>query len=67
MIKIIYSKYANDKRVLYGLTKEQIERAVKRGATVNQTGGYLASYGEIKVAYKKLDKETYYLKTIYVG
>ncbi|MBI2106437.1 hypothetical protein HYT57_00480 [Candidatus Woesearchaeota archaeon] len=67
MIKIIYSKHANDKRMVYGLTKEQIERALKMGATVKQTDGYLASYREIKIAYKKLDEKTYYLKTIYVN
>ena len=67
MINVIYSKHANDKRILYGLTKEQIERAGKRGATVKQTDGYLASYREIKIAYKKLSKEVYYLKTIYTG
>ena len=67
MIKIIYSKHANDKRILYGLTKEQIERAVKLGATVKQTDGYLASYREVKIAYKKLNEEVYYLKTISLG
>lgn len=65
MIKIIYSKHANDKRMLYGLTKEQIGRAVQRGATTPQTDGYLASYREIRIAYKKLGKNVYYLKTIY--
>ena len=65
MIKIIYSKHANDKRILYGFTHEQIERAVKRGATTLQTDGCLASYMEIRVAYKKLEKNVYYLKTVY--
>ncbi len=66
MVEIIYSKHANDKRILYGLSKEQIERAVKRGAISKQTDGFLASYREIKIAYKKLDGEGYYLKTIYI-
>ncbi len=66
MIKIIYSKHANDKRILYGLSKDQIERTVRRGATSKQTDGYLVSYREIKIAYRKLDQETYYLKTIYI-
>jgi len=64
---IIYSKHSNDKRILYGLTKEQIRRAVMRGATVKQTDGYLASYREIRIAYKKLNKEVYYIKTIYIN
>ena len=67
MVRIIYSKHANDKRMLYALTKEQVEMAVKRGATAKQTDGYLTSYREIKVAYKKLGKEVYYIKTIYCG
>ncbi|MBI2105907.1 hypothetical protein HYT56_03660 [Candidatus Woesearchaeota archaeon] len=66
-MKIIYSKHANDKRILYAFTKEQIERAVKLGATTKQTDGYLASYKELRIAYKKLDKKIYYIKTIYVG
>ena len=66
MIKTIYSKHANDKRILYSLSKEQIEKAIKRGATSKQTDGYLASYKEIKVAYKKLNKEIYYIKTIFI-
>ena len=66
-MNVIYSKHANDKRILYGLTKEQISRAVRRGATVKQTDGYLASYREIRIAYKKLNKEVYYIKTIYIN
>ena len=67
MVRIIYSKHANDKRMLYALTKEQVEMAVKRGATAKQTDGCLASYKEIRIAYKKLGKDVYYLKTIYCG
>jgi len=65
-MKIIYNKHANDKRILYALTKEQVERAVKIGATVKQTDGYLASYMELRIAYKKLDNNIYYIKTIYI-
>ena len=65
-MKIIYNKHANDKRILYALTKEQVERAVKIGATVKQTHGSLASYRELRIAYKKLDNNIYYIKTIYI-
>lgn len=34
---------------------------------MKQTDGYLASYKEIKIAYKRLDEKIYYLKTIYIG
>lgn len=60
-MKVIYSKHGNDKRILYGLTKEQVERAIKRGATIKQTGGYLASYRELRIPYKKLNENTYYV------
>ena len=66
-MKIIYSKHANDKRILYALTKEQVERAVKHGATVKQTDGYLTSYRELRIAYKKLNDEVHYIKTIHIG
>ena len=67
MLEVIYSKHANDKRVLHGYTKEQIERAIKRGATAQQTDGYLASFREIRIAYKKLNEKIYYIKTIFIN
>lgn len=65
-IRIVLSKHANDRRILYGLSKEQIKRCIQIGGRINQTNGYLASYTYLKVAYKKIDKNLYYVKTVYI-
>ncbi len=65
-IRIVLSKHANDKRILYGLSKEHIKRCILRGGKIKQANGYLASYTYLKVAYKKIGKNLYYVKTIYI-
>jgi len=65
-INIILSKHADDKRILNGLTKEDIKNAIKFGSKIKQTEGYLSSYLYIKVAYKKLKENVYFVKTVYV-
>lgn len=60
------TKHASDKMALLGITKQQIKETIKTGSKFNQTDGYLAVYGYIKVAYKILDKETYLIKTVYI-
>lgn len=64
-MRLILTKHANDRRILYGLSKEQIKRCIKMGARIKQTNGYLASYTYLKVAYKKVGK-AYLVKTIFI-
>jgi len=60
------TKHADDKRRLEGISISQIKTAIKRGSIIKQTDGYLARYSYIKVAYKKIGKNVYKIKTVFV-
>lgn len=60
------TKHAADKMVLLGITKQQIKNTIIRGSKFNQTDGYLAIYGYIKVAYKIIGKDIYLIKSVYI-
>jgi len=51
--------------ILRGIDKEQIIRAIQRGAKVRQTDGLLAIYAYIRVAYKTRG-DKYIIKTVMV-
>ena len=40
--------------------------AIERGSKFRQGDGYLARYGYIKVAYRKLGKSVYKIKTVFM-
>ncbi len=65
-VEIVITKHAKEKMALHGITNEQVKIAIKHGAKVNQTDGFLASYTYIKVAYKKVAETTYKIKTVFV-
>jgi len=65
-MKIKLTKHADDKRRLEGSSIEQIKTAIKRGSIIKQTDGYLAHYCYIKVAYKKIGKDIYKIKTVFI-
>ncbi len=60
------TKHADDKRRLEGISIEQVKTAIKRGSIIKQTDGYLARYSYIKVVYKKIGKNVYKIKTVFV-
>lgn len=66
-IVIILTKHAKEKMVMLGISKEQIKIAIERGSKVNQTDGFLASYGYLKVAYKKIGENYYKIKTVFIA
>ncbi len=63
---IIISRHANDKMMWLGITEEQVRKAIVHGSKFKQTEGYLAKYTYISVAYRKLDENTYKVKTVFV-
>ena len=65
-IRLKITKHANDKMVWFGISEEQIKKAIQRGSKFKQTEGYLASYSYIRVAYKKIGENTYKIKTVYI-
>lgn len=64
---VLLTKHAKERMAQYAITKEQVKEAIIHGAAVRQTEGYLASFGYLKVAYRKIDSETYKIKTVFVG
>ena len=63
-MKLKISKHAKERMILRGITKEQIVTCIKRGAKIRQTEGILSSYTYIEVAWKKIEEEYYFIKTV---
>ncbi len=63
-IKIIYKKHAVKMMAERGITKEQVELALKRGSKFKQTDGLLVKYSYFAVAYKIINNK-YIIKTVY--
>lgn len=59
------SKHAKEKMDIEGIDEEQIKRAIKMGSISRQTGGYLATYTYVNVAFKKRGS-VYRIKTVFV-
>lgn len=64
-IEIIYKKHAVEMMAERGITKEQVEIALKRGNKFKQTDGLLAKYSYYALAYKVVGNK-YVIKTVYV-
>ncbi|MEK6960480.1 MAG: DUF4258 domain-containing protein [Nanoarchaeota archaeon] len=65
-MELLLTVHAKERMAQHAITKDQIKEAIQKGATIKQTDGYLASYTFLKVAYKRLDEETYKIKTVFV-
>ncbi len=65
-IKLVITTHANNKMMWLGITEEQIRKAIIQGAKFKQTEGYLAKYTYISVAYRKIDENTYKVKTVFI-
>lgn len=64
--QIIYKRHALDMMTERGITKDQVELALKRGSKFKQTEGFLATYSYVSVAYKIVG-ESYIVKTVYIN
>ena len=58
------TEHAKEKMLIYGITAEQIIKAIKQGAKFQQTDGFLVKYSYLRVAYKKRG-DLYRIKTVY--
>ncbi len=65
-IRIKLTNHADYKRRNEGINIEQIKITIKRGSIIKQTGGFLAQYRYLKVAYKKIGENTYKIKTVFI-
>ncbi|VVB81784.1 Uncharacterised protein [uncultured archaeon] len=62
---IILTEHAKIRMAEKAITCEQIKRAIKQGATVRQTDGFLAVYAYLEVAYTVRGGK-YIIKTVKV-
>jgi len=58
------SKHAVKMMVERGITKEQIKIAIQRGSKQRQTDGYLSLYSYFAVAWKRVNDDVYFIKTV---
>lgn len=65
-ITLVLTRHAKERMAEHAITREQVKEAIRKGAKVQQTDGYLASFTYIKVAYKKIGEEMYKIKTVFV-
>jgi len=65
-LRLLITKHARDMMFERGIDENQIIRAIKHGAKIKQTNGYLTSYTYFKVAYKKIGKNCYKIKTVMI-
>ena len=65
-IQLLLTKHANDRRMIEGVTIEQIKECIKRGAKYKQTDGLKACFGYVNVAYK-IKGNKYIIKTVFVN
>ena len=65
-VEFIYRKHAIEMMAERGISKEQVEIALKRGNKFKQTDGILAKHTYFAVAYKIIGRK-YIIKTVYVN
>jgi len=65
-MRLLITKHAKERMADKAINKEMIIEAIRKGAKIKQTDGYLASYGYIKVAYKIIDEDYYKIKTVFI-
>ncbi len=65
-IRLKITKHGSDKMLWLGITEEHVKKAILQGAKFKQTDGYLAKYAYIAVAYKKIGKDHYKIKTVFI-
>lgn len=65
-MELKFTKHASDKMMWLGISKEQVRDVISKGSKFKQTDGLLAKYGYVCVAYKKIDEDSYKVKTVYV-
>lgn len=63
---LVLTKHAKEQMAKRAINREQIIRAIKQGAKIRQTDGFLALYGYIKVAYKTRG-DKYIIKTVVIN
>ena len=66
-VSLLLTRHAKERMAEKAISLDMVREAIQRGAKIKQTGGYLASYGHLKVAYKVLRDGVYKVKTVFIG
>ena len=64
-MELILTHHAKVRMAEKAVNTEQIKEAIKKGAKIKQTDGFLAKYGYIKIAYKIVN-DKYVIKTVII-
>ena len=62
IIKI--TRHAKQRMTIKGITRGQVKRAIKMGATTKQTDGYESHYTYYSICWKMTGKDIYRIKTV---
>jgi len=65
-MELIITKHARVQMLRRDVSEEQVKRCIKQGARFRQTNGYISDYAYIRVAYKKLKRDVYKIKTVMI-
>lgn len=65
-VTLFFTRHAKERMAEKAISKEQIIRAIQMGSKFAQTGGFLAIYRDIAIAYKVIGKNAYKIKTVMV-
>lgn len=64
-MRLILTRHARERMDYHGITEDQIIAAIRQGARVPQTDGFLAHYTYLCVAYK-ICGDKYVIRTVFV-
>lgn len=65
-MELFLTRHAKERMAEKAVSLDMIREAIRKGAKIKQTDGYLVSYGYIKIAYKVIGVECYKIKTVFI-
>jgi len=60
-----FTQHAAEQMLERGITKSEVIRVMQRGSRIQQKEGWLVVFGGVAVAYRKINKDTYRVKTVF--
>ncbi|MBD3361354.1 DUF4258 domain-containing protein [Candidatus Woesearchaeota archaeon] len=63
-MRLFLTRHSVKRMAERAINKEQVKEAIKKGSKIQQTNGLLAVYGYIEIAYKKIGRDCYKIKTV---
>jgi hypothetical protein len=65
--ELVFSEHAQHEAFQDGISKSEIEEAIKRGASETQNGHFITIYKYFTVVYRKLPHGRYKIITVFAG